>query len=70
MLGVNTAANDGDESMDALSAEVRNVMPKGADAVSTDIYGDYRVCPFTKSRPGRMQYVCIARASRLIANPR
>ena len=31
-----------------------------------DIYGDYEVCPFTPSRPGRMQMVCIESASRLL----
>jgi hypothetical protein len=70
ILGVNNAANDGDESTDALPAEVRNAMRKGADAISTDIFGDYLVCPFTRSRPGWMRYVCIAQASRLVAKPR
>lgn len=29
-------------------------------------YGDFVVCPFTKSHPGWMQFVCIDKASRLV----
>jgi hypothetical protein len=40
------------------------------DAFKVDVDGDYRVCPFTKERPGRMQIVCIDDASHLIVRPR
>jgi hypothetical protein len=70
ILGVNTAANGGDSEQQPLPPEVLKATPKAADLFSTDLYGDYRVCPFTRSRPGRMQYVCIAKATRLIAVPR
>lgn len=29
------------------------------------IFGDFRVCPFTKSKTGHMQFVCIESAARL-----
>jgi hypothetical protein len=29
------------------------------------VYGDFNVCPFTHSEPGKMQFVCIESASRL-----
>lgn len=29
------------------------------------VYGDFSVCPFTQSEPGRMQFVCIESASHL-----
>jgi hypothetical protein len=29
-------------------------------------YGDFVVCPFTRSHPGWMQFVCIDKASRLV----
>ena len=36
----------------------------------TAVWGDYVVCPLTRSRPGRMQFVCIDSARRLTARPR
>jgi hypothetical protein len=32
----------------------------------THIFGDYEVCPLTRSIPGHMQHVCVARASNLV----
>jgi hypothetical protein len=32
----------------------------------TAIYGDYTVCPFTESKPGHMQMVCIEEAKNLV----
>ena len=26
------------------------------------VYGDFELCPFTRFRPGHMQFVCVARA--------
>jgi hypothetical protein len=31
-----------------------------------NVYGDFTVCPFSPSEPGKMQFVCIEAASRLI----
>ena len=33
------------------------------------IDGNFTVCPFTKSRPGWMQFVCVADASHLVLAP-
>lgn len=33
----------------------------------TALYGDYLVCPFTRSRPGEMQLVCIEKGKNLVA---
>ena len=30
-----------------------------------EIYGDYTVCPFTRSKPSEMQLVCIEKATKL-----
>ena len=67
ILGVNTAANEGDDELEPRPPEVLKATPKGADLFSTSLYGDYRVCPFTRSRSGWMQYVCIAKATHLVA---
>jgi len=32
----------------------------------TSIYGDFTVCPFTESKPGEMQMVCIEEAKNLV----
>ncbi|HUO04296.1 MAG TPA: hypothetical protein VMU16_03765 [Candidatus Binataceae bacterium] len=37
--------------------------------LQTDLFGDFRVCPFTPKKEGRMQMVCIDSASNLIAKP-
>ena len=62
MLGVVGA--DGD----AASA---NLTPSSVDRVRTtnftEVDGDYRVCPLTASKPGRMQIVCIDSAAKLVA---
>jgi hypothetical protein len=35
-----------------------------------NVYGDFTVCPFSPSEPGKMQFVCIESASRLILERR
>ncbi len=30
------------------------------------VYGDFTVCPYSQSEPGRMQFVCVESGSRLI----
>lgn len=54
-------ANDRGEADPPLPASVAAVMKPGAD-----IFADYRVCPFTKSEPGKRQTVCVASASRIV----
>jgi hypothetical protein len=39
---------------------------KGSDVYGTDVFGDFEVCPLTKSKPGEMQWVCVESASRLV----
>src|SRR5260221_9249868 len=36
------------------------------DDVGNQVYGDFRVCPMSRERPGHMQYVCVADATRLV----
>lgn len=36
----------------------------------TDVYGDFHVCPFTKSRPNEMQLVCVEIGKNLSAKKR
>lgn len=49
-------------------AEVRQMPKSLREKLKLDeaIYGDFEVCPFTKERPGEMQFVCIESASNLI----
>lgn len=35
-----------------------------------DVFGDFRVCPFTPEKAGKMRIVCIDSASHLIARPK
>jgi len=34
-----------------------------------DVFGDFLVCPLTRSRPGRMQTICIESGSKLSVRP-
>jgi len=36
----------------------------------TEVYGDFTVCPFSISKPGEMQLVCVAQANHLVAKKR
>jgi hypothetical protein len=62
MLGVNGADNDPDAASPIPDAVARL---RATDF--TQVYGDYRVCPFSVSKPGRMQFVCIDSATNLSA---
>jgi hypothetical protein len=35
-----------------------------------DFSGDYEVCPFTQAKPGRMQFVCVEKVSKLVVYDR
>jgi hypothetical protein len=35
-----------------------------------EVYGDFLVCPFTKFKPGHMQFVCIDSAKHLVVHSR
>ena len=66
ILGVR--ANDGSDAAigDLPEAIGALVSP---DAFQVDVDGDYRVCPLTKDRPGRMRFVRIDQARHLVARP-
>jgi hypothetical protein len=61
-----------DERFDDLPANIRRLWAAhGDDAMwSSDLFGDFRVCPVTKSKPGRMQFVRVKQAARLRVRPR
>src|SRR5215510_11892859 len=53
-------------------AGYRNI-PEGIESkISQDValFGDFVVCPFTRSRPGEMQLVCIDEAKNLVIRKR
>jgi hypothetical protein len=43
---------------------------KNGDIYSRDVFGDFEVCPFTKSKEGQMQWVCVESASHLVVRER
>lgn len=47
-----------DENPLAIPESIRNEVGFGKD-----IYGDFSVCPFTGSKPGKMQFVCVEAVS-------
>jgi len=50
-----------DETFEDLPANIRHLWAAhGDDAMwSSSIFGDFRVCPLTKSKPGWMQFVSV-----------
>jgi hypothetical protein len=68
VMGVHDADN-AHEFMYPLPPAVRAATPAGADPAKTAIWGDFLLCPFTKARPGWMQYVCVAQTAHLSASP-
>jgi hypothetical protein len=66
-LGV--VAPDGDAAGDhLLPGPIATLIQASPD--HTVVFGDYRVCPLSPDKPGRMRIVYIAGASRLRAAPR
>ncbi len=66
ILGVK-AGEGADATIDDLPEPVRALV--SPDAFQVDVDGDYRVCPLTRDRPGRMRFVRIDQALHLIARP-
>ena len=62
MLGVNGADDDPDAA-----SPIPDAVAKLRATDMTQVYGDYRVCPFSRGRPGHMQFVCIDSAANLSA---
>jgi hypothetical protein len=44
----------------------RAMYKKGGDVYGRDVFGDFEVCPFSKSKEGEMQMVCVESASHLV----
>jgi len=66
ILGVKASAG-ADAAIDDLPEQVRALI--SPDAFQVDVDGDYRVCPHTNDRPGRMRFVRIERALHLHTRP-
>ena len=63
IVGVHGPSLGETERLDILPAAVRAALR--ADPFGTQVFGDYEICPLTRERPGWMQMVCLASASRL-----
>jgi len=52
--------------------DVRKVPEEVEAAINSDVdlFGDYTVCPLTKSTPGQMQFVCVDRVRNLSVRKR
>ena len=53
---------------DLLPPALRTRLP--ADSFKANLIGDFRVCPISHDRPGRMRMITIADARHLVAEPR
>jgi hypothetical protein len=65
LLGVLSSTGK-DEDPDALPAAVRAVRP----SFDRTVWGAFRACPMTRDRPGRMRFVYLTDARRLIVADR
>jgi hypothetical protein len=54
------------EDEELVPANFSKAMYGNGDVYGRDVFGDFEVCPFTKSKPGEMQMVCVESASRLV----
>lgn len=63
ILGVSERPSSGGEGLEGLPANLRAAL--AGHPFGIRLYGDFEVCPFTRQRPGWMQFVCVARATRL-----
>jgi hypothetical protein len=61
-----------DETFDDLPENIRRAWAVHGDTAMwrSDLFGDFRVCPVTANRPGRMQMVIVKGATRLLVQPR
>jgi len=61
-----------DERFDDLPANIRQLWDaQGNDAMwSSDLFGDFLVCPISKDKPGYMQLVSVKEAANLHLRPR
>lgn len=63
MLGVSSSYAE--EGYGSIPAEIERQLNW-----ETDVWGDFVVCPFTPSRAGRMQMICIESGKNLVARKR
>jgi hypothetical protein len=54
------------EDEELVPANFSKAMYGHGDVYGRDVFGDFEVCPFSKSKPGEMQMVCVESASRLV----
>jgi hypothetical protein len=54
------------EDEELVPANFSKAMYGLGDVYGRDVFGDFEVCPFTKSKSGEMQMVCVESASRLV----
>jgi hypothetical protein len=63
--GTNRILRVGDEE-ENIPDSLSKVLSKPGDVYGRDIFGDFEVCPLSKSKPGEMQMVCVASSSNLV----
>ena len=69
MLGVNAPGDRNSEDYRILPPSLKAAWDTRVDESRAALFGDYLVCPFTKTRPGWMRFVCVAKARRVVAAP-
>ena len=63
--GTNRVLGIRDSEDPIMPAELHARLFETGDAFDVRISADYLVCPYTRARKGRMQFVCVERASRV-----
>jgi len=54
------------DSLEQLPSTLRAVMQPPTPGFAYSVYGNFRVCPLTRKRPGWMRLVCIERATHVV----
>ena len=65
IVGILAHDDDRDARFPSLPPEVAKKL-----SFEAHVYGDFLVCPFTKERPGWMQFVCVDSGKNLIVSER
>lgn len=56
------------EDEENIPRNLSKAVSKPGDAYGRDVFGDFEVCPLTKSKPGEMQMVCMESAGHLVTS--
>ena len=64
-IGTDRILGVGDED-EIIPDGLSKALSKPGDVYGRDVFGDFEVCPLTKSKAGEMQVVCVASASHLV----